>query len=198
MTRYSSALVPVLRSETQARLLAVTLLEPDREDTIAGIARRLEVSPGNLHADVQRMVEAGILMDRRVGRARLVRAARNPLADAVRDLIAVAYGPKAVLEEALAGVSGVEEALIFGSWAARHSGTQGDPPHDIDLLVVGSPDRDEVHDRIAEVAADLPIPVQVVFRRDDSWRTDEDAFSQSLRENSMVPLDLRRLQDGTS
>jgi DNA-binding Lrp family transcriptional regulator len=191
MTRYASALLPVLRSETQARLLAATLLHPDREDTIAGLARRLSVSPGNLHADVQRMVDAGILESRRVGRARVVKAAHNPLADAVRQLVDVAYGPKALLEQALTGVPGIVEASIIGSWAARYAGTPGGPPQDIDVLVIGTPDRDDVHDRIAAVQGDIAVPVQVVFRRPDAWSTADDAFAQSVRQNAVVGLDLR-------
>jgi predicted nucleotidyltransferase len=35
----------------------------------------------------------------------------------------------------------VIKVLIFGSWAVRYQGERGRPPHDVDVLVVGSPDR---------------------------------------------------------
>lgn len=60
-------LAAVLRSETQARLLAALLLQPDREASIADLAREVGADPGNLHAEVERLVGAGILVDHRIG-----------------------------------------------------------------------------------------------------------------------------------
>jgi len=58
----------------QARLLAALLLQPDREASIADLAREIGDDPGNLHSDVTRLLAAGLLADRRVGRTRLLRA----------------------------------------------------------------------------------------------------------------------------
>ena len=44
--------------------------------------------------------------------------------------------------------------MIYGSFAARLKGIRGPSPSDIDLMVVGSPDADEVYaacDRVQEV-----------------------------------------------
>jgi len=79
MTRKASVLAPVLRSETQARLLAAVLLQPDREASIADLARETGSDPGNLHSEVERLVQAGILADRRVGRTRLLHAGDSAL-----------------------------------------------------------------------------------------------------------------------
>lgn len=68
MTRKGSILAPVLRSETQARLLAAVLLHPDREASIADLGRETGSDPGNLHSDVERLAQAGIIADRRAGR----------------------------------------------------------------------------------------------------------------------------------
>jgi len=78
-----SLLAPVLRSETQARLLAAVLLHPDREASIADLARETGSDPGNLHAEVERLVQAGILADRRAGRTRLLRAGNSALIGAL-------------------------------------------------------------------------------------------------------------------
>lgn len=183
-------LLPMLRSETQARLLAALLLRPDREASIAELAREIGADPGNLHSDVQRLLTAGLLADRRVGRARLLRAAPGPLTRPLTDLLLVAYGPKSVLEDALVGAPGVERALIVGSWAARYDGEPGPPPHDIDLVVIGTPDRDEVTDRVTDAARSLGQEVQVIFRSPDAWQEASDAFTRSAQERPVVELDL--------
>lgn len=183
-------LLPVLWSETQARLLAALLLQPDREISIADLAREIGADPGNLHSDVQRLLTAGLLTDRRVGRTRLLRAATTPLTRPLTDLLQIAYGPKSLLEDALAGVSGVERALIVGSWAARYHGEPGPPPHDIDLVVIGSPDRDEVTDRVTDASRSLGQEVQVIFRSPEAWQEASDAFTRSAQERPGVELDL--------
>jgi DNA-binding transcriptional ArsR family regulator len=183
-------LLPILRSETQARLLAALLLHPEREASIADLAREVGADPGNLHSDVQRLLAAGLLTDRRVGRARLVRAAPGPLTGPLTDLLLVAYGPKTVLEETLAGQPGVERALIVGSWAARYHGEPGTPPHDVDVVVIGAPDRDELTEKVAETSRVLGRDVHVVFRTPQAWDEPSDAFTRSARERPSVELDL--------
>lgn len=183
-------LLPVLWSETQARLLAALLLQPDREVSIADLAREIGADPGNLHREAQRLLTAGLLADRRVGRTRLLRATSNPLTRPLTDLLLVAYGPKSVLEDALSGVAGVERALIVGSWAARYQGEPGPPPHDIDLVVIGQPDRDEVTDRVTDASRSLGQDVQVIFRSPHAWQEASDAFTRSAQERPVVELDI--------
>jgi DNA-binding Lrp family transcriptional regulator len=190
MTRQLSILAPILRSETQARLLAALLLQPGREASIAELAREIGADPGNLHDEVERLVTAGILTDRRVGRARMLRAAESPLARPLADLLMVGYGPKAVAEHALHGVPGVQEAFIGGSWAARYEGENGPYPHDIDVIIVGAPDRDDVTDALVNAMRQLGQDVQVVFRSTDAWRHARDAFTRTAKASPLVELDL--------
>lgn len=54
------------------------------------------------------------------------------------DLLAVTYGPLPVLTDLLSAATGVEEAYIYGSWAARYLGEPGSVPQDVDVLAVGT------------------------------------------------------------
>ncbi len=132
-----------------------------------------------------------ILLDRRMGRTRLLRAAPDsPLVRPLTDLLLVAYGPKSLLEEALSGEPGIERAVIVGSWAARYQGQPGPPTGDADLVVVGEPDRDAVLEEVAAVSRTLGREVQVVFRSPRTWESASDAFTRSARERPVVELDL--------
>jgi hypothetical protein len=183
-------LAPILRSETQARLLAALLLQPDREASIAELAREIKADPGNLHDEVERLVTAGILADRRVGRTRLLRAADSPLAQPLGALLMLGYGPKPAAERALRGVKGVDQAFIGGSWAARYLGNAGAFPRDIDVIVVGSPDRDEVTDAVVNAIRTTGQDAQVIFRSPEAWRTARDAFTRTARAGPLVELNL--------
>lgn len=191
MTRAASVLAPVLRSETQARLLAALLLDPAREASIADLARATGSDPGNLHAEVERLVGAGILSDRRVGRTRLLRAGSSPLVGPLAGLLLLGYGPKTLVEDALSGVPGIGKAFIGGSWAARYAGQPGPFPNDIDVIVVGGPSRDDVTEAVADALRSGGHDSQVVFRSTEAWLEAADAFTRTAQNGPLVELDLR-------
>lgn len=115
---------------------------------------------------MERLLTAGVLTDRRVGRTRLLQAADSTLNRALADLLALGYGPKPALEQALRGLRGIDHAYIGASWAARYNGENGPFPHDIDVIVVGSPDRDDVTDAVVYSLNPIGHDAQVIFRTD--------------------------------
>jgi hypothetical protein len=188
MTRKASVLAPVLRSETQARLLAAVLLQPDREASIADLARETGSDPGNLHSEVERLVQAGILADRRVGRTRLLRAGDSALVGPLADLLLLGYGPKTAVEDALTDIPDVEQAFIGGSWAARYHGQAGAFPHDVDVIVVGKPNRDDVTEAVIEALRAVGHDGQVIFRSPTAWREAKDTFTRTAKDSPLVEL----------
>jgi hypothetical protein len=188
MTRKASVLAPVLRSETQARLLAAVLLQPDREASIADLARETASDPGNLHSEVERLVQAGILADRRVGRTRLLRAGDSALVGPLADLLLLGYGPKTAVEDALTDTPDIEQAFIGGSWAARYHGQAGAFPHDVDVIVVGKPNRDDVTEAVIEALRAVGHDGQVIFRSPTAWREAKDTFTRTAKDSPLVEL----------
>jgi DNA-binding transcriptional ArsR family regulator len=188
MTRKASVLAPVLRSETQARLLAAVLLQPDREASIADLARETGSDPGNLHSEVERLVQAGILADRRVGRTRLLRAGDSALVGPLADLLLLGYGPKTAVEDALTDIPDIEQAFIGGSWAARYHGQAGAFPHDVDVIVVGKPNRDDVTEAVIEALHAVGHDGQVIFRSPTAWREAKDTFTRTAKDSPLVEL----------
>lgn len=187
------ALLPLLRSQVQGQLLALLYLHPQQEYSLTDAARALGVSVKAIHHEATRLVEAGLLAERRLGNIRLLRAAMGtPIARPLADLLAVTYGPLPVVQDLLAEVPGIEEAFIYGSWAARYNGEPGPVPNDIDVLVVGTVDAD-VLDGIASQAEEvLRRPVNIRRVRPDVWRDADadDAFLASVRSRPLVALQL--------
>jgi DNA-binding transcriptional ArsR family regulator len=138
-------LTPFVRSDAVGAILAETFADPGQELTIAEIARRAEVLPAVAHREVGRLVAAGVVTDRREGNNRLIRVnTAQPLYGPMSEIVAMTYGPVPVLRELLTDRPGVEDAYIYGSWAARRLGQAGPPPGDIDVLVVGDLDLDDL------------------------------------------------------
>lgn len=190
MVKNVSVLAPVLRSETQARVLAALLLRPEREASISDLAREVGSDPGNVHTEVQRLVDVGVLTDRRVGRTRLVRDAHSPLAKALAGLLLIGYGPKVKIEQALTRVPGIDAAFIGGSWAARYAGESGPFPNDVDVIVIGYPDRDDVTEAVGAAVRPLGQQAQVVVRTPEAWAEAADPFTRTAQSQPLVPLQL--------
>ena len=186
------ALAPYLRSHTQAQILALLVLHPQRSATIAEITRATGAPGAVVHKEVSRLVDAGVLVDTRVGRARLVQA--NPdyrLLAPLTQIIAATYGPVPVLSALVADVPGIDEAYLFGSWAARHEGQPGDQPGDIDVLVIGTPDRASLNDIARTAEQTLATPVSITKVTPAAWANpDTDPFLRTVRSRPLVRLDL--------
>jgi predicted transcriptional regulator len=65
------ALLPILRSQVQAGLLALmTYLNPEQESTVTEAALRVGASLRAVHHEIGRLVQADLLTDRRHGNNR--------------------------------------------------------------------------------------------------------------------------------
>lgn len=175
------ALLPIFRSQHQAELLSWLLLHPDHEYGLTELARRLGVPLTTLHREAQRLVDAGILRARTMGRSKLLRA--NPAHRAtvpLTQLLELTFGPQTVIAEEFANLP-VERIVIFGSWAQRYHGTPGPPPHDVDVLLVGTPGRADVYDAADRAQDRLGLQVNPVLRSPLQWDEGNDALVQQIK-----------------
>lgn len=167
----------------------MVLANPDREWSLSELARRVGASVATVQREIARAEEAGVVRTRKVGNTRLVRADEHgALTRPLTDLLERALGPKQLLSDALSTVPGVEAAFLFGSWAARYSGDRGPAPNDIDVLVIGEPDRGALDDAIAPVELRLAHPIQVTVRRREWWESGSDSFRREIAQRPIVEL----------
>ena len=132
------SLVPLFRSEQQMRLLGILFGGPETELAIGELAKLADVAQATASREVARLAAHGIVEVRALGRNTLVAPNWDlPWAQELRSILVQTIGVLGRVRDALAGLAGVEEAFIFGSWAARYRGEPGPAPRDIDLLVVG-------------------------------------------------------------
>lgn len=189
----SPPLLPLLRSRAQGDLLALLYLHPEREYSLTEAARLIGVSVKTVHSEASRLVAAGFAADSRRGNVRLLRAETGtPVSRPLTDLLAVTYGPLPVLTDLLAGQPGIHAAYIYGSWAARYSGEPGPVPADVDVLVVGTADRDDLDD-VARAAQDrLGRPVNIRRIAEAAWADPDpgNAFLASVRQRPLIELPL--------
>lgn len=123
----------VLGSRSTRRILSSVLLSPDREFYLRELVRATGLSPRSVQVELDRLVAADIVVERRSGNRRYVRANdRHPFFGPLRELLTRGDGLLGFLREAL-GNEGIDFALVFGSVAAGTAGSNSD----IDVLLVG-------------------------------------------------------------
>jgi hypothetical protein len=175
-------------------MLALLYLLPERSFSLSDIARQVGVNVKAVHQEANRLAQAGLVREQRTGNMRLLSAeTEGPLSRPLTDLMAVTYGPLPVLTACLADVRGVEHAFIYGSWAARYHDQPGPPPRDIDLLIVGEADPDDIEDAVQPARQQLRREVNVRRLPSASWndRSPTDPFLASIHERPLVELPLR-------
>lgn len=123
----------LLGPKARRAILARTYLDPAHEYHLRELVRRTGLAPRTVHQEVEKLVRADLLAERRDGNRRYLHAnERHPLFRPIREIVLKTDGLADVLRDAL-GTDGIEIALVFGSIAAATPQAGSD----VDLLVVG-------------------------------------------------------------
>ena len=126
-----------------------------------------------------------------MGRSRFVSANWDlPWAAALATILAHTAGLPARLGTALQHVPGVGSAYLYGSWAARNSGEIGPPPHDIDLLVIGTPSRDALRNALRPLEAATGLEINPVVATEAEWSASDSPFLDEVRSRPIFEIDL--------
>lgn len=192
VSRSAPALVPLFRSEQQLRILAELFAPGANELAIGDLARRADVAQATASREVARLAEHGVVLTRSLGRNTLARANWDlPWANDLRSILVQTIGILGQLSEALVDIPGIDSACVFGSWAARYRGEPGPPPHDVDVLVVGSAELSAVRHACRLVEQNVEVDINPVVVSPDEWSAAEP--SPFIAQVSAQPLVAIRL-----
>lgn len=168
------------RSKIRQRILALIMDVPDRRMHLHGIARAVATSAGTAARELGRLEEAGLVRRTREGNQVYFEARpEQPLFGQIRDVVRQVAGAPIILRRHLNGLAGVERAVIFGSYA--HGQLKADS--DVDILIVGSPDRDELTERLEMASLEISRPVNEVVMTPEELvarRVRGDRFVESI------------------
>lgn len=181
-------LLPIFRTNLQAELLAALFLGEDEATTASELVERTSGPAASVYRELTRLVDAGLIERERERRGAGFRPAKNsPLYEPMRTLLERTMAVEPQLTRALATIDGIDIAAIFGSWAARKPGGGSD----IDLLVVGSMDRDELLANVKRIERVAGREIDVTAYRADEFarRRDEGSgFLQTVLRGPLIEL----------
>lgn len=96
-----SSILPILRTDTQRDLLIELFFLTDRPRTLSDLAKAIGVDQTTVMREVNRLLESGIVVEQKVGRARTVAINEaSPFAGPLRQMIRVVYQPLEDVQEA--------------------------------------------------------------------------------------------------
>ncbi|GAA1698247.1 hypothetical protein GCM10009808_14660 [Microbacterium sediminicola] len=160
----------------------------DEEISLTDLASRADLAYPTAHREVARLLDAGILVERLVGRTRMLRANdSSPLVPPLREILLIATGPVALLAEEFSHIGGIETAFLYGSFAARMRGIEGAAPNDIDVMVIGTPVPDAVYSACDRVEELVHRPVNATILTPEESRADS-GFLHQVRNSPRVPI----------
>ena len=89
----------------------------------------------------------------------------------------------------LGEIDGIDEAYLFGSWAAAAAGEANRRAvADVDVLVLGSPDRTHLYTAVAAASEMLGREVQVTIRKPGWLEQGEGHFHDTILNRPMVAI----------
>ncbi len=180
MPEYDAGALVFGRSRIRQRILALIVEQPERRLHLRAIARAAGTSAGTAARELMRLQEAGLLRRVREGNQVYFEARPDqPSFGPIREIVRQTSGAQWVIRRHLTGLVGVESAVIFGSYA--HGRIK--PDSDVDLLIIGSPDRDDLTERLEMAQQEIGRPVnEVVMTREemDRRRARKDRFLESI------------------
>lgn len=190
-------LLPLFRSAGQARLLARLYLGSTAPATISDLARELGLDDGGLTREADRLEKAGLLVSERIGRSRVLRPNRDsPYYADLLGLLTKAFGPAIMIAPLLATIDGVEQAFIYGSWAARYEGRPGSDPVDVDVLIVGSARQLELARIARELTPVLGRDINIVTVSSAEWKAPKTGFLRDVKRGPLVEIELSQTPTG--
>lgn len=183
-------LFPLFRSKVQANLLAELFLSKDPR-TITELAHRHGISRQSASRSLRALRSFGIVRDA-VGATPGIEVNTDaPFYEALREIVVTTVGVPAVLAEELSKIQGVEQAYIFGSWAARARGEHGSAPNDLDVAVIG-PGLHPGNTASAAEAVQSRVGQEVNFvtGTSEQWES-ADGFFAAIRQRPLLTLDIQ-------
>lgn len=184
----------MFRSAAQAEILGAMLPYPTREQTISDLSQHLAIPLATVSDEVARLVTAGLFTSRKVGRSNLLTPnVGNRLLAPLTEIVLATMGPRRLVRDAFVNLPGLDRLLIYGSWAARYLGEAGPPPNDLDVLVVGTPDRAAVYEAAEEVERRTGLPVNPVIASPTRWADHQDPLMTQIKSSPTIAIEITDL-----
>ncbi len=178
----------LIRSRARIKVLTWFLMHPDQEYHLKGLGQELGENNNALRRELNRLEGIGLLESRWRGRAKFYRINRqHPLYPELRSIVIKTTGLGQTLRAELARLGQVDQAFLYGSFAAGRE----DAWSDIDLMVIGQVDLDRLREILRDLEHRLGREInETVYDREEfaRRRREGDAFLERVTQGPKIVL----------
>lgn len=138
----------LVSSKLRRRLLAHYFTHPEEKYYVREVAALLDLDPGNLSKELRKLAEEGLFKEEPKGRIKFYRLNSSyPLYGEIKQIIFKTEGVEGSLRALANEFPEIEVAFIYGSYAQGKEKASSD----IDLMIIGMPDRRRLTSRIRDL-----------------------------------------------
>jgi predicted nucleotidyltransferase len=136
------------RSLSRKKLLALFFENEDKEFYLREMAYLTDVPPSNVRRELKILEDDNFFITRRKANLLFYKLnKKHPLFNEIKKILSQEIGIEIELKRLFENLKDIEFAFIYGSFVSKKNRSDSD----IDLMIVGSPDRQYVESRILEM-----------------------------------------------
>lgn len=178
----TSKLDRLFGSKTRVTLLSKLMMNPDKQFYIRELSKELNIPYGMLYREVKNLISLGLIVEEKKGKVTLLSANKNlPYFSELRGIIVKTAGLGDQMRNALSKLKGIRYALVYGSFASGEETESSD----IDLLLVGKVNEEEVLKMISKVEKEVGREINYIL-----WSDEE--FSNKIKKRHHLLADIMR------
>ncbi|KKQ72184.1 MAG: polymerase beta domain-containing protein [Candidatus Peregrinibacteria bacterium GW2011_GWC2_39_14] len=159
--------MPLKFTKNQTLILGTLFNNPEKAYYFREIGRMLDKPPGFFQKDIGNLVEDGILESYFQANSRFFKLNKKyPLYKELKSIVFKTIGIEGTLRSELKKLKNIKEAFIYGSFARG----QEHKNSDIDLMIIGSPNQDQLMDLINKLEIKFGREVNYTLMSDEEFQ----------------------------
>jgi predicted nucleotidyltransferase len=160
-------LVKLLSSRIRAKIITTLFLSPGIGRNAWELTQALGENYSAVWKELNRLEEMGILASEKRGNAKVYRVDHtSPIEPELRSIVLKTEGIGGLLRASLGKMKNVQQAFIYGSVASG----KADRESDLDLMIIGEVDLEEISPLISEAERALNRPINYVLFSEEEWK----------------------------
>lgn len=162
----------LLSSKVRQKLFRLYFSQTNRRYYLRELERLLDEPVGNIRRELLRWSKAGLFLREKVGNLTYYSLNKSfPLYEELKAIVSKTIGIEYILKEGLKGIESIVLAIIYGSVAsAEDTGNS-----DIDVLLIGNPDMDELVNNVQEMEKELGREINYVLYTPEEFKRKKEA-----------------------
>ena len=162
----------LLSSKVRQKLFRLYFSQTNRRYYLRELERLLGEPVGNIRRELLRWSKAGLFLREKVGNLTYYSLNKSfPLYEELRTIVSKTIGIEYILKEGLKGIESIVVAIIYGSVASGEDTGNSD----IDVLLIGNPDMDELVNNVQEMEKELGREINYVLYAPEEFKRKKEA-----------------------